>query len=373
MIIKNLVIAFFLLIFWYASAHAFLIIEGNENLYWSSDKTAEIDEGDKDLKGLPDDFKLELDETRWTQEPWQLLLEDGITLNSSPGKKLHLLNGKPITAFGYHSSGLIVATSQPNVTSVQINQVTEVGGNNVDAMVVFKEGKKLVEPDIKDIGFFDFQYNPVSFRKRTFKEVINNLSVTLLLDRSGSMDGYLAEATMALKTFAKNLQNGITCKIQSFNTTLQNMVPEGSECNKVWNELVKPQATGGSSIFTALFEAYKTAISQKKNGQKSIVIILTDGGAGDVALKSKVIEARKKADATTFIYWIGPVNKTSMTNVANYELTGNNKISEELAKYFSSIEDFIQAQLAYRMKAPTKTLDGIAQLKNIKKRVVQGP
>ena len=87
MIIKNLVIAFFLLIFGYGSAHAFLIIEGNENLYWSNDKTAEIDEGDKDLKGLPDDFKLELDKTRWTQEPWQLLLDDGITRNLGQGKK----------------------------------------------------------------------------------------------------------------------------------------------------------------------------------------------------------------------------------------------------------------------------------------------
>jgi hypothetical protein len=359
----SLAIALFVLVGGFGVAHAFSIKETVANLFWDSDKAPKITDGTEQNETLPDDFQIMLDQTIWDKEPWEILLDAGINKNRLKGNKLHILNGKPLSAFAYHPSGFIVATSDPKVTTVHINQVTKFKGDSLEALIIFKANKKVVEPRTRDIGFYDFGYNRISFNKGK-RQVASNTNVMLLLDRSYSMKGYLGEATKALKTFAKNLGSGITCSIQSFNTTLQDMGPQGLECNKVWDQLTKPVASGGSSIFTMLLKAYETAISQKKNGQKSIVIILTDGGAGDVGLKPKVIEARKKADAPTFIYWIGPVDKTSMTNVANYELTGKNHISKELANYFSSINTFIKGQMAFRMKTPHKKVDGFAQLTN---------
>jgi hypothetical protein len=133
-----------------------------------------------------------------------------------------------------------------------------------DTGVLDPVGYKLAEPG-------DFNYwSDLSGEGRTTQ----NLSVTLLLDTSGSMgadDTELSVAAMGIRKACEHL--GILCTVMTFNDQVR-MVVEGTDNT----DYVRVAANGGTEIFNAM----QTINHYRYAKDFQLVVVLTDGDWSDV-------------------------------------------------------------------------------------------
>jgi hypothetical protein len=357
---KVIALAVLMVICLHGIVHAQITVDEGKDVFDSPDKIS-IDIGLGIMNNLPDDLKFEMVETRWDLEPWEVSVQDTIE-EKTRKNEMTTADGRPFTSYAVHPSGLIVGTADPTVTKVKINQVNDVASKGAEALVTFQKGSTLVEPALKDIGIYNFSYSRLPFKQRTLLDAIKSMHVYLKIDQSYSMNGDLKDATDAAIAFLKSLPPGVKCSVQSFNTTFRDMGPQGEDCQKVWPLLVEPVAAGGSSIYTALLKSYEAAISGATNGEKSIVVIISDGDNTDAVKKEDLMAARKLADAVTFVYWSGDYIKTDLANIANYEVVAKENIGGQMTKYFSSIATYVKGQMALRIEPSIQKLNEVAKL-----------
>ncbi len=168
-----------------------------------------------------------------------------------------------------------------------------------------------------------------------------DMSVMLVVDRSGSMDGKPMEDTKAaVVNFAKNLDPAISLGLVAFDSSAELVVPAGLDHTALLRGVDSIYASGGTSIASGLQVASDALAGE--NGRK-IVILLSDGADGNTGAIDAVLTALRQHNVV--VYTIGFAGAD--TNYLNYiaDTTGGKFIQADssalLSEVYASIGEYM--------------------------------
>ncbi|MGV7222894.1 MAG: vWA domain-containing protein [Nitrospinales bacterium] len=315
-------------------------------------KDFKVNDGVGDIESLPENFNFDIDETRWDKADWEIRLDDLLAGQMAKGL-LTLPDGRPITSFAYSKDGNFLIGAVAPVEKMTISQVKK-QGNDVETLIMFRdEYNNVVQPPLTEFTFFELSLkNRRAFNHVSKQKAIDRVFLYLLVDASGSMNGFMPDVKISAKKFMNKMPKGVACSVSAFNGHLIPLGKAGTRCDEFGPHLDTIQANGYTAIYTSLLETVRDIKKRTVNKPdiKPLIVVITDGGNNDSVSKQTVVNALKGTNATTFVYWAGLSDKVPLANIANYELSGGD-IGKMLNRYFAHIDIFLQGQMAFFVKA----------------------
>lgn len=172
-------------------------------------------------------------------------------------------------------------------------------------------------------------------------EETGDLSVALVVDRSGSMGGErMTDTQKAVTNFVRNIDENIDVGLLVFDDQAQVVVPVGSNRNHVLQGISNIQAGGGTSIYSGLQLAGQEL--DGKQGRK-VVILLSDGEDGSANMIDGVLDDLKRKGISVYTIGVGGADTEYLSYIARK--CGGKFIqadsSEVLGEIYSAIGEYM--------------------------------
>lgn len=143
--------------------------------------------------------------------------------------------------------------------------------------------------------------NDFELLDETEVEKDEEMSVVLVVDRSGSMSGSPLEDTKkAVANFVKSVQDDIRIGLVAFDDRAEVIAPVSDNRTSILQGINSIYDGGGTSIYLGLEQA---GIELEGESGKKIVILLSDGADGDSSRIDQVLEDLKRKNI--YVYTIG--------------------------------------------------------------------
>lgn len=253
---------------------------------------------------------------------------------------LTLHDGRPITVFGYDKAAGIIVTASAPITNISVS-----GVQGKDVLALFhNSNNEIVAPHSSDIRLFDLDFNPVEFSYQPATPPQNlNMDVSILIDKSGSMDGHMSSVLTATRNFMAGLPDFTRCHVLTFSTKVERLTSSDASqiasCrNSIWSLNRPIKAEGGTALFSALENAFRTK-TQNSMGIPHLVIALTDGvNTQDHGLsKEQLITLKQQENTQLLTFWAGSYDPTHLQGLANLESVSTQDIKTDLDAFFHTI------------------------------------
>lgn len=145
-------------------------------------------------------------------------------------------------------------------------------------------------------------------------EETGDLSVALVVDRSGSMGGErMTDTQKAVTNFVRNIDENIDVGLLVFDDQAQVVVPVGSNRNHVLQGISGIQIGGGTSIYSGLQLAGQEL--DGKQGRK-VVILLSDGEDGSADMIDGVLDDLKRKGISVYTIGVGGADTEYLSYIA---------------------------------------------------------
>ena len=172
-------------------------------------------------------------------------------------------------------------------------------------------------------------------------EETGDLSVALVVDRSGSMGGErMTDTQKAVTNFVRNIDENIDVGLLVFDDQAQVVVPVGSNRNHVLQGISNIQIGGGTSIYSGLQLAGQEL--DGKQGRK-VVILLSDGEDGSANMIDGVLDDLKRKGISVYTIGVGGADTEYLSYIARK--CGGKFIqadsSEVLGEIYSAIGEYM--------------------------------
>lgn len=227
-------------------------------------------------------------------------------------------------------NGIIIreidATDFPTVR-VTVNVVAELEESlKKDNFTVTEMGEPLSDFELLDINE---------------QETESQLSVALVVDKSGSMSGSRMEDTQrAVSNFVKNTDTEYNIGLITFDSSARTESSLTKDKNTILRSVQNVAADGGTSIFQGLWEA---AAMLKNAGGRRIVILLSDGEDGDAGRIEEVLEELNRCNIYVYTIGVGGADTEYLSYIASR--CGGKFIhadsSSELGEIYSAIGQYM--------------------------------
>lgn len=172
-------------------------------------------------------------------------------------------------------------------------------------------------------------------------EETGELSVALVVDRSGSMSGSRMEDTKkAVTNFVKTIDESIEVGLLTFDDRAYVATPIGSSRNQVLQGISSIQIGGGTSIYSGLQLAGQEL--EGKQGRK-VVILLSDGEDGSTGMIDGVLDELKRKGISVYTIGVGGADTEYLSYIARK--CGGKFVqadsSEVLGEIYSAIGEYM--------------------------------
>lgn len=194
----------------------------------------------------------------------------------------------------------------------------------------------------------DFSFNdngtdiPISDVTRIEDEMANKISIALVIDGSGSMDGDRIEnARRAVRACIENMDSETQeLSIVIYENSARTITPLTNDTADLFNGAAQIDAAGGTVISSGLFEGIASLDSAL--GTKAI-ILMTDGEDGSPETIDAAITAAQEANVSVFTVSTGGGDREYMENIAKQ--TGGTYMEAvtdaELIDVYTSLQSYI--------------------------------
>lgn len=271
---------------------------------------------------------------------------------------LTLPDGRTFTAFGVHKDSGLIVLAAGDVTHVSITGVQD-GSAGGEASVLFHGGNgKVIAPKPGDIAAFDRNLQPIAIHYTPLTPPGEmSVPVTIMLDSSGSMDGYMETVSAATQDFLRLLPGFATCAVTAFNSALQPVTPSGVllPCNGAIRSLDNPiKAEGPTALFQAIEEGFEQGFQATRSGGLNITVVVTDGintvpYGGTLA----TLEARKaETGSKLFVFWAGNYEPGYLGTLADLEIVSTGDLPRALERFFRALGISISGMQRLRLDQP---------------------
>lgn len=271
---------------------------------------------------------------------------------------LTMPGGLPFHSFAAHKEGGLVVLGSEKVEAISIASVKG-GSGHKDALVLFHgKGGEIIAPSYDDVALFDLDFKPLPF---TYEPLAppgsTQIPVNILLDKSGSMAGHMAQVQKQTQDFMRALPDFARCTLRLFNRDVTPLHLAGHlrrmACAQGASLLSSPVSTSGS---TALFAALDAGLRDKPEGSTAplITVVITDGMntapyAGNI---ETLKELKEKSGAKLFMFWAGNYRPDYLKDLADLELVSTNNLEAELERFFRSLGISISGLQSLRVQRP---------------------
>lgn len=184
----------------------------------------------------------------------------------------------------------------------------------VTVNVAIETEKKLRKEDflLKDM---EAKINDFTVTSIEELEDMDALSVVLVVDHSGSMEGEPLEDTKkAVVSFVRNMRSDIRVGLVAFDDAAQLVSPVTDNSSVVLQGVRAIEAGGGTSIWAGLQMAGDELISE--TGRK-IIILLSDGEDGDTARIDEVLKQLHQNNIYVYTIGFGGADTEYLSYIAN--------------------------------------------------------
>ena len=256
------------------------------------------------------------------------------------GTRLEGPTGEAVRAYQISDDGsIIVGSIDDTVAHVTINNVEETD----DAFIVVvsfihKDGRhrslipSMITAHTETGANRCFSVEPIGGE-------FNPIIAQILIDRSGSMNGFMSDVRSSLTDFANVVPPNTRCRMVSFAATTREHTAGFQLCRGGPQTLSNLRAGGGTNLFPALREGY-AALDAEETGQKFMMVI-TDGEDTSSEDLASVIAAKT---AKTFVLWAGNQRPAFLGNLPDATLNTGGDISRAVNEFFKSIGEAIAQQ-----------------------------
>ncbi len=186
----------------------------------------------------------------------------------------------------------------------------------------------------------DFMLDDMGLRLKSFKliesdiETDEELSVMLVVDRSGSMNGTpLDDTKAAVASFIKSMDNNTKLGLVAFESSASLLSQLGEPRTNLLLALDSIGATGGTSIRSGL-ECAGEELAGIRDGRK-IIILLSDGADGDASGIDATLETLKSQGIIVYTIGFGGADSTYLSKIA--ESCGGKYLSADSTKVLAEI------------------------------------
>lgn len=175
--------------------------------------------------------------------------------------------------------------------------------------------RKLTKSDfaVKDMGIAQNDFDVVSLQDE--EQAMENLSVELVVDHSGSMDGTPLEDTKkAVANFVKNAGDGIRIGLVKFDDRAEVVAQIMDSRNVILQGINTIISGGGTSIYSGLELAGNELANE--DGRR-IIILLSDGEDGNTGQIDQILNQLRKRNIVVYTIGFGGVDTQYLSYIAN--------------------------------------------------------
>lgn len=177
------------------------------------------------------------------------------------------------------------------------------------------------------------------------------MTFAVLMDRSGSMAGYMDEMRHAASGFIDALPDRAACLVGAFSEGAASFGPDEGfgyfQCRAQNFPMSGLQAGGGTDLFRSLEHLYDWMDQDALQGHQRAVIIITDGAVNrNMEREAEVIAA--KGDVVTFVYFLGGDEERFLQSLADSYLGHEGDLRDELPRFFNVVREVYTSQTVLR-------------------------
>lgn len=248
------------------------------------------------------------------------------------GRKAHALAVR-------EGDGLIIGAAQP-VQQISIVGIEYAAGRRVIRAIFYGANNQIVSPASSDIAVFNlsFTLQNISYEP-TGGSHPGNMSVSLLLDNSGSMQGFQDQALSAASEFLENLPSFTRCNVFVFSDEVKRISTDPAPpCPGSRGALSKVDpASGGTALLNALEAGFMASAGSSE--LPSLVIAVTDGvNTVNPRLSGKELaDLKVNGNSKAVIYWIGAHDPDHLRGIVDQEISGRASVKSDLEDFFETI------------------------------------
>jgi len=256
---------------------------------------------------------------------------EAMSLSTGAGVRVH--------SFDFDKANdLVIGTSTPG-TSVEINLVRNQGrGQDIVVLIRGKDGK-FKEIRKSEIGVFSLDGQKKDFSVKPFSFSSIEAYFDILLDRSGSMSGFIDDVQGASADLMNKLPGNAKCRVTSFNNKFKRHSTDFLPCSPNLHKLNSLKAGGGTKIFEPLLESYSELAAL--TGKLTAVVVITDGVGHSKISKDRITKSKS---APTYVYWLGNYKEDRLRGIADTFIYGRQDVKKLLKAYVSRIGSAVNSQ-----------------------------
>ncbi len=197
-------------------------------------------------------------------------------------------------------------------TGVRITDIKTINYPEIHAVVSYARDGELTREDIKVTDTGNIQ-NDFTLNKREKSE---ELSVSIVLDRSGSMTGQkLVTAKNAINRFVESIDVGINLSFVVFDSDAAIISPLTDLKDIIMSSVNGIMAKGGTNIGSGIMKALQSLQGQKG---RHVIVLLSDGyNSNEDALLDKSIDQAIMDNTEIFTIGMEGADEKTLSDIAN--------------------------------------------------------
>jgi len=169
-------------------------------------------------------------------------------------------------------------------------------------------------------------------------------NISLLVDRSGSMDGFDQDVTTAIRNFSSLKVVSAKCGIYEFGSEVSQLPGAfQTTCDDALARYTMSPAEGGTALYTAMDRAYRGMLNLDG---LSVIVILSDGRPGD-GPTPELLEYSKKFP--TFVLWVGDHTQDYIAAYSTAHAVSTSASVQEIEDFFNSVAFSLHGHQAIRI------------------------